>query len=106
MIRPNKRRFTFATYLLSGYLPWGRDFRREGEMPRIGRFVDDGRPSWPLCCGHVMSDSEVAQWVAEGLAEMRGGEDVRWIVAGPNLERWVSDAWHGLTVQRWAPKRD
>lgn len=105
MIRPNKRRFTIATYLLSGFLPWGRDFRRADQEPSIGRYPErDGR-NWPLCCGCVMTDKEVEAWIAEGLAVETepGPRGNRRIAAGPALETWVSDAWHRLTP-RWNAK--
>lgn len=102
MIRPNKRRFTFATYLLSGFLPWGRDFRREGQAPTIGRHRDAGGRNWPLCCGHVMTDKEVETWIAEGLAVEAepGAQGNRRIAAGPNLEAWVASAWERM-APRW-----
>lgn len=102
MIRPNKRRFTIATYLLSGFLPWGRDFRHEGRQPTIGRYRDKGGRNWPLCCGCVMTDQEVDAWIAEGLAveaEPRSDGNRR-ISAGPALEAWTSQAWHRMSP-RW-----
>lgn len=106
MVRPNKRRFTVASYLLSGFLPWGVDFRREGQPPSIGRWPAKGGRNWPLCCGCVLTDAEVTDWIAEGLMSEGepGPNGNRRVVAGPQLERWLSDAWHGLTVQRWSTR--
>ena len=107
MIRPNKRRFTIGSYLLSGFLPWGRDFTSRNGPPSIGRCpAERGGFKWPLCCGHVLTDREVADWIAEGLmAEGEPGPNGnRCVIAGPNLESWISAAWHDMTVARWAKK--
>jgi hypothetical protein len=109
MIKPNKRRYTVAMYLLSGFLPWGRDFRRDlrgrPSDPSLGRFRDHftNRWGWPLCCGHVLSDAEVIAWTAEGLLVDAGTDEhgVRRVIAGPKLEDWVNAAWHGVVIQRW-----
>lgn len=103
MIRPNKRRFVFANFLATGHLVWGVPFEKPGDVPRITRW-DEGR--WPLCCGQVMSDKEVEQWIAEGLAvEVEGGRcGHRSIKAGPKLDSWLGNAWHDMTAARWVRK--
>ena len=106
IVRANKRTFAFGQYLLSGFLPWGTDFREaDGGPPRIVRVARPGtsRSRWPLCCGQVLTDAEVDRWKALGLAidgplSARGNPT---IIAGPRLETWVSDAWHGLRARRW-----
>lgn len=102
MIKPNRRRFAIAIYLLSGVTPWGRDLHRsfaDSEQPSLPNC--DGR--WIMCCGHVMRTEEVEVWKADGLLVDgpvdRGNRPT--VVAGPKLETWVSHAWHNMVVQRW-----
>lgn len=104
MIRPNKRRFTIAFFVQSGWLPWGTDLRHgRTDEPCLKHWPDKSGRNWPVCCGHVLTDKEVEAWVADGLlVETQPSEDGRRrMVAGPNLERWLSDAWEGLKPARW-----
>lgn len=103
MIKPNKRRFVIGIYVLSGWLPWGRNLDA-GNPKRAGS--DTARVSvnyWPICCGHVLRDTEVQAWKAAGLLvagePLRGLETVR---AGPKLEMWINDAWHDMQVRSWS----
>lgn len=105
MIRPNKRRFTIAFFVQSGWLPWGRDFRHgRADEPCLTRWPDRGRAKWPVCCGHVLTDKEVREWVEEGLLiEGEPHKDgYRRMVAGPHLEQWIAGAWEGLVPARWS----
>lgn len=98
---PCKRSFAIGFYLLTGFLPWGVDFRRDGVAERLIRCVDESGQSparWILCCGHALSDREVDAWKAEGLAAEGTPDRLqrRTLVRGSALERWVSNAWEVL----------
>lgn len=104
LLKPTKRRYVFAAYLLSGFLPWGRDFRfgRE-ERPSIGRWKNCStkRWEWPLCCGHAMSDAEVKAWTDAGLVTDAGPDRYggRHIFAGPQLEDWTCQAFEQMGMR-------
>lgn len=103
-IRPNKVRFAIGVYLLSGYLPWGVDFRDEmGTAPALPRCQTDRGYKWILCCGHTLNDRQIAAWRAAGLVmdgpPDKGGRPT--VIAGPRLNKWLGDAWHHLVARSW-----
>ena len=102
-IRPNKRRFAIGFYLLAGFSPWGVDL--EGRLGKAEPTMPNcGGGDWIMCCGHVLKTGEVENWTRAGLAA--DGPPDRFgrptIVAGPALDRWISDAWHDLQVRSWS----
>ena len=99
-VRPNKRRFTFGLFLLTGALPWGNDFEKWTKSRAIPHI---GKGEWPLCCGHVLRSAEVEAWKVAGLLEDGPEDDFgrKTVVAGPNLELWLAKAWDGLRVHSW-----
>lgn len=97
-ITPNKRRFAIGFYLLTGWTTWGVELKWGGP-PHMSNCGGE----WIMCCGHVMQQAEVDAWKDAGLAidgEPDGGGRAT-IVAGPNLSRWVSSAWHDMRARRW-----
>lgn len=91
----------FALYLVSGWLPWGTDWRCEGEAPSVP-LCSGSRTEpeeWILCCGHVVSVTTMEDWlargyVAEGPLSKRGHR--RTVVAGPKIDEWLGERWHAL----------
>ena len=121
MIKPNRRRFEIAFYMLTGWTPWGvhldRDAGGRKPMVRPTKPLGGGPTEWPVCCGCVLTTAEVAEWKTAGL--LADGEPVLildpdapagvdaprlscpTVVAGPLLEVWVSHAWGGMQTRRW-----
>lgn len=121
-IKPNRRRFEIAFYLLTGWTPWGvhldRDAGDRKPMARPVKSIGGGPEEWPICCGCVLTTTEVADWKAAGL--LVDGDPVMildphgpagdhvpriecpTVVAGPGLDAWVGRAWVGMKARRWA----
>ena len=106
-LRFTKRNYAFGLYLRTGWAPWGIDLRSAGPgiMPRYPGGTSEitgrrERPHWIMCCGHTMSDTEAQRWfdacvATEGVPTKYGW---RTMVAGPNLEQWLSHCWHSPSV--------
>lgn len=98
-IRPNKRRFGFGVFLLTGHTPWGVKLPWGDGQPRMTLHGAE----WIMCCGQVMRQAEVEQWKAAGLVidGPHGPNGHPTIIAGPNLDHWVSSAWHDMRARSW-----
>lgn len=90
------RNYAIASYLVHGHTPWG--IRLWGEEPCLRYCGDDG---WIMCCNHVLTDSEVADWTAAGVAKISdvpsARDGARLVHNGDRTLKWLSECWDSLS---------
>lgn len=106
-IHPSRRRVNIMAALVTGWLPWGVDWREPGTDRAVLSLC--GR-DYILCCGHVLKPGEARKFVAAGFLK-DGGTDRHGQVALVCTDAgrvWFGVHWRfgRARAQQWRAKRD